>query len=64
MILMLLLNTPYLSNMIIWFSSVFNDKVCILSLRVLFHSTVFPLTFRSPLGIDMIFVCLSPFMYS
>lgn len=63
MILLLLLNTPYLSNMIIWLSSVFNDKVCVISLRSLFHRTVFPLIFRSPLGTDIIFVCLSPFMY-
>lgn len=63
MILMLLLNTPYLSNMIMWLSSAFNDKDCVMPLRALFHNTVFPLIFRSPLGTDIIFVCLSPFMH-
>lgn len=60
---MLLLDTPYLSNMIIWLSSAFNNKVCVMPLRAIFHSTVFPLIFTSSLGTDIIFVCLSPFMH-
>lgn len=58
MILILLLNTPYLSNIIIWLSSAFNDKVCVMPLRAVFYSMVFPLIFTSPLGTDIIFVCL------
>ena len=63
MILMLLANTPYLSNMILCLFYAFSTKVCNTPVRALFHSPVLPSIFRSPLETYILLVWLSTFMH-
>lgn len=60
---MLLLNTPYFSNMILCLFDACSTKVRNMPLRALFHSPVLPSIFRSPLETYVLLVRSSTFMH-